>query len=78
MPGRRLRPASLLRRPKSNNILVSDQAFDSLDLERYPMKYLLTLFIVLVIPTAALAKGECKEERKKFCSELEKKSFGLV
>ena len=75
MPGRRLRPASLLRRPKSNNILVSDQAFDSLDLERYPMKYLLTLFIVLVIPTAALAKGECKEERKKFCSELEKKEL---
>ena len=32
------------------------------------MKYLLTLLIVLLIPTAALAKGECKEERKKFCA----------
>ena len=34
------------------------------------MKYLLTLLIVLLIPTAALAKGECKEERKKFCSGM--------
>ena len=39
------------------------------------MKYLLTLFIILVIPTAALAKGECREERKKFCPELEKKEL---
>ena len=39
------------------------------------MKYLLTLFIVLVIPTVALAKGECKEERKKFCPELKKKEL---
>jgi hypothetical protein len=37
------------------------------------MKYLLTLLFVLLIPTAALAKGECKEERKKFCAGLEKK-----
>ena len=34
------------------------------------MKYLLTLLIVLLIPTAALAKGECKEERKKFCAGM--------
>ena len=34
------------------------------------MKYLLTLLMVLLIPTAALAKGECKEERKKFCSGM--------
>ena len=34
------------------------------------MKYLLTLLMVLSIPTAALAKGECKEERKKFCSGM--------
>ena len=38
-----------------------------------PMKYLLTLLVVLMMPTAALAKGECKEERKKFCAGLEKK-----
>ena len=56
-------------------MLVSDQAFGSLVMERYPMKYLLTLFIVLVIPTVALAKGECKEERKKFCPELKKKEL---
>jgi hypothetical protein len=37
------------------------------------MKYLLMLLVVLLIPTAALAKGECKEERKKFCPELVKK-----
>ena len=36
------------------------------------MKYLLTLLIVLLIPTAALAKGECKEERKKFCAGMVK------
>ena len=34
------------------------------------MKYLLTFLMVLLIPTAALAKGECKEERKKFCSGM--------
>ena len=39
------------------------------------MKYLRTLIVLLVIPTAALAKGECKEERKKFCPELEKKEL---
>jgi len=35
------------------------------------MKYLLTVFIVLLIPTASFAKGECKEERKKFCQGLQ-------
>ena len=39
------------------------------------MKYLLTLLIVLLIPTAALAKGECKEERKKFCAGMAKKEL---
>jgi hypothetical protein len=42
-------------------------------LECYPMKHLLTLLIVLLIPTAALAKGECKEERKQFCAGMVKK-----
>jgi hypothetical protein len=42
-------------------------------LECCPMKYLLTLLIVLLIPTAALAKGECKEEKEKFCAGLDKK-----
>ena len=44
-------------------------------LECYPMKYLLTLLIVLLIPTAALAKGECKEERRKFCAGMVKKEL---
>jgi hypothetical protein len=44
-------------------------------LEGYPMKYLLALLIVLLIPTAALAKGECKEERKKFCAGMVKKEL---
>jgi hypothetical protein len=39
------------------------------------MKYLLTLLTVLLIPTAALAKGECKEERKKFCAGMVKKEL---
>ena len=39
------------------------------------MKYLLTLLIILLIPTAALAKGECKEERNKFCAGLVKKQI---
>ena len=39
------------------------------------MKYLLTLLIVLSIPTAALAKGECKDERKKFCAGMVKKQL---
>ena len=39
------------------------------------MKYLLILLVVLMMPTAALAKGECKEERKKFCAGLEKKEL---
>ena len=39
------------------------------------MKYLLTLLVVLLIPSAALAKGECKEEKTKFCPELEKKEL---
>ena len=36
------------------------------------MKYLLTLLVVLLIPTSALAKGECKEEKTKFCAGAEK------
>jgi hypothetical protein len=39
------------------------------------MKYLLTLLVVLLIPTAALAKGECKEEKTKFCPELKKEEL---
>ena len=36
------------------------------------MRYLIMLFIVLLIPTPSFAKGECKEERKKFCTELKR------
>ena len=36
------------------------------------MRYLIMLFIILLIPTGSFAKGECKEERKKFCQGLEK------
>jgi hypothetical protein len=36
------------------------------------MKYLATLLVVLLIPTAALAKGECKEDKQKFCVGLSK------
>jgi hypothetical protein len=30
---------------------------------------------VLMVPTAVLAKGECREERKKFCAGLQKKEL---
>jgi hypothetical protein len=39
------------------------------------MRYVIALLIALLIPTAALAKGECKEEKKKFCAGLEKKEL---
>src|SRR5262245_44192370 len=39
------------------------------------MKYLLTLLIVLLIPTAALAKGECRQDRKKLCAGMVKKEL---
>jgi hypothetical protein len=31
--------------------------------------------MALLIPTAAMAKGECKEDKKKFCEGLEKKEL---
>ena len=39
------------------------------------MKHLLTLLIVLLIPTAALAKGECRDDRKKLCAGMVKKQL---
>src|SRR6476661_2555377 len=37
---------------------------------RRGMKYLMALFITLLVPTAAVAKGECKEDRQKFCKDV--------
>jgi hypothetical protein len=34
------------------------------------MKYLMALLFALLVPTAAMAKGECKEDRQKFCKEV--------
>jgi len=34
------------------------------------MKYLMALFITLLVPTAAIAKGECKEDKQKFCKDV--------
>ena len=31
------------------------------------MKYLMALMIALLVPTAAMAKGECKADKQKFC-----------
>ena len=33
------------------------------------MKYLTVVLMALLIPTAAMAKGECKEDRQKFCKD---------
>ena len=34
------------------------------------MKYLVALLLALLVPTAAIAKGECKEDRQKFCKDV--------
>ena len=34
------------------------------------MKYLVALLLALLVPTAAIAKGECKQDRQKFCKEV--------
>ena len=39
------------------------------------MKYLLMLLVGLLIPSAALAKGDCKEEKGKFCPGLKKEEL---
>jgi hypothetical protein len=36
------------------------------------MRYLIVLMIALLIPSAALAKGECKEDKAKFCKGMDK------
>jgi hypothetical protein len=33
------------------------------------MKHLMVVIIALLIPAAAMAKGECKEDRQKFCKD---------
>jgi hypothetical protein len=34
------------------------------------MKYLMALIIALLVPTAAMAKSECKEDKQKFCKDV--------
>ena len=34
------------------------------------MKYLMALLLALLVPTAAVAKGECKAEKEKFCKDV--------
>ena len=34
------------------------------------MKHLIVLTIVLLIPTAAMAKGECAADREKLCKDV--------
>ena len=34
------------------------------------MKYLMVVVLTVLVPTAAVAKGECKEDRQKFCKEV--------
>jgi hypothetical protein len=36
------------------------------------MRYILVLIMALLIPTAAIAKGECKDDKQKFCKGLAK------
>ena len=33
------------------------------------MKHLMVVIVALLIPAAAMAKGECKEDRQKFCKD---------
>ena len=39
------------------------------------MRYLLAVAILSLIPTAAIAGGECKQDKKKFCQGLDKKEL---
>ena len=34
------------------------------------MKYRVALLLALLVPTAAIAKGECKEDKQKFCKDI--------
>jgi cysteine rich repeat protein len=34
------------------------------------MKHLAVVLMALLIPTAAMAKGECKEDKSKFCKDV--------
>jgi cysteine rich repeat protein len=34
------------------------------------MKHLMVVLIALLIPTAAMAKSECKEDKNKFCKDV--------
>ena len=34
------------------------------------MKCMVALMIALMIPTAAIAAGECRQDREKFCKEV--------
>ena len=34
------------------------------------MKYLMTLIVALLVPTAAFAKSECQEDVQKFCKDV--------
>jgi hypothetical protein len=34
------------------------------------MKYLMVMIIAFFVPTAAFAKGECKEDKQKFCKDV--------
>ena len=34
------------------------------------MKYVMVAIIALLVPTAAMAKGECKEDKQKFCKDV--------
>ena len=34
------------------------------------MKYLMIVVLAVLVPTAAVAKGECKEDVQKFCKEV--------
>ena len=34
------------------------------------MKHMMALIIALLVPTAAMAKGECKDDKEKFCKDV--------
>jgi Cysteine rich repeat len=42
------------------------------------MKQLIVLIIALLVPAAAIAKGECKEDRQKFCKDVIKSNGDIL
>ena len=51
-------------------LLLQQSTCGSLPTVELIMRYLMVAIIALLVPTAVLAKGECKEDKQKFCKDV--------